>query len=46
MCFTMIDPMSSWIEIVKLPVVQTSTMTTDSKGMRTPNAKEKEPYFD
>jgi hypothetical protein len=34
MCLTMIDPASSWFEIVELPTVTKLTVTTKSKGKK------------
>ena len=45
MCLTMIDPASSWFEIVELPVVELS-LTSQSKIKATPHDKTKEAYFD
>ena len=47
MCLTMIDPATSWFEIVELPVIErpnasTATDTKGQKGKTTPD----EPYFD
>jgi hypothetical protein len=45
MCLTMIDPASSWFEIVELPVVELSP-TSQSKIKAKPHDKTKEAYFD
>ena len=50
MCVTMIDPATSWFEIVELPVSQPSELdipkgTQGRKGLLTHKQK-KEPYFD
>jgi hypothetical protein len=48
MCLTMIDPATSWLEIIELPVVETSaipTGTREHKGMST-HTTPKVPYFD
>ena len=50
MCVTMIDPATSWFEIVELPLSQLSerdipTGTQGHKGSFT-HKKKKEPYFD
>jgi hypothetical protein len=34
MCLTMIDPATSWFEIVELPTVDTSTVATMAKGKK------------
>jgi len=48
MCLTMIDPASSWFELVELPVMETITpVVTNSKGTKThKNTITKETYFD
>ena len=49
MCLTMIDPATSWFEIVELPVVQRSaaTIAKDTKSQKGKRkTPEKEPYFD
>ena len=48
MCLTMIDPATSWFEIVELPVVQCSVTSTakDIKGQKGKKTPDKEPYFD
>ena len=48
MCLTMIDPASSWFELVELPVMETITpVVTNSKGAKThKNTITKETYFD
>ena len=48
MCLTMIDPATSWLEIVESPVVDTSTIpisTWGRKGIST-HTTPKVPYFD
>ncbi len=45
MCLTMIDPASSWFEIVELPVVELIP-TSPSKINAKPHDKTKEAYFD
>ncbi len=45
MCLTMIDPASSWFEIVELPVVELS-LTSQSKIKTMPHDKTKKAYFD
>ena len=45
MCLTMIDPASSWFEIVELPVVDFPP-TSQSKIKAKPHDKTKEAYFD
>ena len=48
MCLTMIDPASSWFEIVELPVTTDAVIPMDTKGrkgIRTHN-NTKLPYFD
>jgi len=45
MCLTMIDPASSWFEIVELLVVELSP-TSQSKIKAKPHDKTKEAYFD
>ena len=45
MCLTMIDPASSWFEIVELPVVELSP-TSQSKIKAKPHDKTKEAYFE
>ena len=44
MCLTMIDPASSWFEIVELPVAELSP-TSQSKIKAKPHDKTKEAYF-
>ncbi len=50
MCLTMIDPATSWFEIVELPTVpQETTVPPASKGKKVTFAKNTnvaEPYFD
>jgi hypothetical protein len=50
MCLTMIDPATSWFEIVELPTVaQETTVPIVGKGKKVTldkNAKVAEPYFD
>jgi hypothetical protein len=48
MCLTMIDPATSWFEIVELPVLERPDVSTakdkkDHKGKKKPD---KDPYFD
>ncbi len=43
MCLTMIDPASSWFEIVELPVITDMVIPMDTKGRKT---QTKLPYFD
>jgi len=45
MCLTMIDPASSWFEIVELPVVDPSP-TSSSKTRAESHSKTKDAYFD
>ena len=48
MCLTMIDPATSWLEIVELPVVDRPTIPTGTKGHKgisTHNTPQV-PYFD
>ncbi len=45
MCLTMIDPASSWLKVVELPVVEL-TSTSSSKTKAKPHDKTKEAYFD
>ena len=48
MCLTMIDPASSWFEIVELPVTKDAVIPMDTKGQngtKTHN-NTKLPYFD
>ncbi len=45
MCLAMIDPASSWFDIVELPVVELSP-TSQSKIKAKPHDKTKEAYFD
>ena len=45
MCLTMIDPASSWFEIVELPVAELSP-PSQSKIKAKPHDKTKEAYFD
>ena len=46
MCLTMIDPASSWFEIVELLVAENSPTALSSNSKKTIETKEKEPYFD
>ena len=48
MCLTMIDPATSWFEIVELPVVELSaTIAQDTKGRKGKRKRhDTEPYFD
>ena len=50
MCITMIDPATSWFEIVELPVSQLHELhiPTGTKGQRSKDThiQEKQPYFD
>jgi len=50
MCLTLIDPASSWFEIVELPVTTDPAIPIDPKGQRDTkthnNNKTKLPYFD
>jgi hypothetical protein len=47
MCLTMIDPASSWFEIVELPVLETpNTSTAESKSGTKAHKQTKEAYFD
>jgi len=46
MCLTMIDPATSWFEIVELPVVENSPTALSSLSKKIQKTKEKEPYFD
>ncbi len=45
MCLTMIDPASSWFEIVELPVIETITPVITKQGTKT-HTITKENYFD
>jgi hypothetical protein len=45
MCLTMIDPASSWFEIVELPVMETITPVVTKQGTKTHKIT-KENYFD
>ena len=48
MCLTMIDPATSWLEIIELPVVDSPTIPTGTrghKGISTHNTQQV-PYFD
>ena len=36
MCLTMIDPASSWFEIVELPVTTHAVIPMDTRGKRVP----------
>jgi len=45
MCLTMIDPASSWFEMVELPVMETITPIVNKKGTKTHEIT-KENYFD
>jgi hypothetical protein len=44
----MIDPATSWFEIVELPVLQCPDVSTakDEKGRKGKKTPDKEPYFD
>jgi hypothetical protein len=47
MCLTMIDPATSWFEIVELPVLETTESTAkDKKGQKGKKTSDKDPYFD
>ena len=48
MCLTMIDPASSWIEIVELPVTTDEVIPIDTKGHKgtKTHRNTKLPYFD
>ena len=48
MCLTMIDPATSWFEIVELPVVKLSATTAKDKKSRKGKRKtpDNDPYFD
>jgi hypothetical protein len=48
MCLTMIDPASSWFEIVELPVTTEAVIPMDTKGRKGTKAHKntKLPYFD
>jgi hypothetical protein len=50
MCLTMINPATSWFEIVELPTVtQETTVPSTGKGTKVTfdkNTKVAEPYFD
>jgi hypothetical protein len=46
MCLTMIDPASSWFEIVELPVVELSPTSQSKIKAKKPHDKTKEAYFD
>ena len=48
MCLTMIDPATSWFEIVELPVLETLNTLTDvsKKGTKAYTKQPKEAYFD
>ena len=47
MCLTMIDPASSWFEIVELPVLEYITPPSHTKkGTKTHKIQTKETYFD
>eukprot|EP00804_Cyclotella_cryptica_P015712 CCRYP_013381-RA/>CCRYP_013381-RA protein AED:0.60 eAED:-0.14 QI:0/0/0/1/0/0/2/0/736 len=48
MCLTMIDPASSWFEIVELPVITEAIIPLDTKGRRSKkdNEEPKFAYFD
>ena len=48
MCLTMIDPATSWFEIVELPVVQRSVASAakDTKSQKGKKTLDEEPYFD
>ncbi len=45
MCLTMIDPASSWFEIIELPVVELAP-TSQSKTRAESDGKTKDAYFD
>ena len=47
MCLTMIDPASSWFEIVELPVTTDAVVPKDTKGSKgtTTHNNPKLPYF-
>ena len=48
MCLTMINPATSWFEIVELPVLERPDAGTakDKKGQKGKKTPDKEPYFD
>ena len=48
MCLTMIDPASSWFEIVELPVTTEAVIPMDTKGLKGTKTHKniKLPYFD
>ncbi len=48
MCLTMIDPASTWFEIVELPVTTDKVIPMDTKGERSTetHTNTKLPYFD
>ena len=48
MCLTMIDPATSWFEVVELPVLDRPDEGTpkDSKGKKGKKTDDKDPYFD
>lgn len=49
MCLTMIDPATSWFEVVELPIVQRKDIATIAKGTKSQKGKKKtpeQPYFD
>jgi len=48
MCLTMIDPATNWLEIVELPVVETSAIPTGTRGCKglSTHTTPKMPYFD
>ena len=47
MCLTMIDPASSWLEVVQLPVTTDAVIPVDTKGQKGTKAhnNDKLPYF-
>jgi hypothetical protein len=47
MCLAMIDPATSWFEIVELPVPKATESTAkDRKGQKGKKTPDKDPYFD
>ena len=48
MCLTMIDPASSWFEIVELPVTTDGVIPMDTKGQKgkKTHINTRLPYFD
>ena len=48
MCLTMIDPATSWFEVVELPVLERPDEGTpkDNKGKKGKKTDDKDPYFD